>query len=44
MEFTPQQLITNLRVVDDVRQPNSQVSTSAKFVVQAGKSLIERAG
>ena len=42
-DFTPGQLTTTLRVVDDVTQPETQVSTLARFVVQAGRPQLERA-
>jgi alkaline phosphatase D len=42
-DFTPGQLSVSLRVVDDVRSPKAQVKTLAKFAVQAGRSVIEKA-
>lgn len=42
-EFTPTQLRTSLRVVDDVTRPDTRVSTLAAFVVQAGRPVVERA-
>jgi alkaline phosphatase D len=42
-DFTPGQLNVSLRVVDDVRNPKTQVQTLAKFAVQAGQSVIEKA-
>ena len=42
-EFTPKQLTTTLRVVDDVTRRDSQVSTLARFVVQAGRPAVEKA-
>jgi alkaline phosphatase D len=41
-EFTPQQLTTSLRVVDDVTRRDTRIETLAQFRVQAGRSLIER--
>ena len=42
-EFTPGQLTTSLRVVDDVTRPDPRISTLARFVVQSGRPLVERA-
>ncbi len=42
IEFTPRQLTTTLRVVDDVTNKDSKIETLASFVVQAGRSMIER--
>ena len=42
VEFTPKQLTTTLRVVDDVAQRDSGISTLAKFEVQAGRPVIEK--
>ena len=42
VEFTPKQLTTILRVVDDVTRADSGVSTLAEFVVQAGRAQVER--
>ena len=42
VEFTHQQLTTTLRVVDDVVQPDSGVSTLAQFVVEAGQPRLQR--
>jgi alkaline phosphatase D len=42
VDITPQQLTTTLRVVDDVRKPDSNIETLAKFVVHAGKPLVQR--
>ncbi len=41
-EFTPGQLTTTLRVVDDVTQPDTQIETLASFAVQNGRAVIER--
>ncbi len=42
-EFTPEQLTTTLRVVDDVTRKDAAVSTLASFKVQAGRAQVERA-
>jgi alkaline phosphatase D len=42
VEFRPKQLITTLRVVDDVRLKASKIATLAQFVVSAGKASIEK--
>ena len=42
VEFTPTQLTTTLRVVDDVTRADSGISTLAQFVVEAGGSQLER--
>jgi alkaline phosphatase D len=42
-EFTPRQLTTTLRVVDDVTRKDAKIETLASFAVQAGSTLIERA-
>ena len=46
VEFTPKQLTTTLRVVDDARQKITKVETLAQFVVPAasaaGRAVIER--
>lgn len=42
VDFTPRQLRTRLRVVDDVRQPVTGVETLASFAVQAGRAVIEK--
>jgi alkaline phosphatase D len=42
-EFTPRQLTTTLRVVDDVRVQDTRVETLARFVVQAGQPRLEKA-
>jgi alkaline phosphatase D len=43
VEFTPKQLTTTLRVVDDVTQRDAKISTLARFTVAAGTSRIETA-
>jgi len=42
-EFTPSQVRTSLRVVDDVARRDAGISTLAEFVVQAGRPVLERA-
>ena len=42
VEFTPRQLTTSLRVVDDVRRPVTALETLASFTVQAGRPVVER--
>ena len=42
-EFTPGQLTTSLRVVDDVTRPETTIGTLARFAVQAGRPQVERA-
>jgi alkaline phosphatase D len=42
VEFTPGQLTTTLRVVDDVTRADAKVETLASFTVQAGRSQVER--
>ena len=42
VDFTPRQITTTLRVVDDVRQPVTRVETLASFRVQAGRAVIEK--
>lgn len=42
VEFTPQQLTTTLRVVDDVKQKNTKITTLAQFVVPNGTAVIDR--
>lgn len=42
IDFTPNELHTTLRVVEDARLPISKVATMAQFVVQAGRARIER--
>ena len=41
-EFTPKQLTTTLRVVDDVTRQDTQIETLARFTVQAGRAVVER--
>lgn len=41
-EFTPGQLTTTLRVVDDVTRADAKVETLASFTVQAGRCVVER--
>mgnify|MGYP000243350263 CR=1 FL=1 len=42
VEFTPKELTTTLRVVDDVTSRDTRIETLAKFSVQSGRPLIER--
>ena len=42
-EFTPQQLNTTLRVVDDVTRKDSKIETLAKFTVLTGRPVVEKA-
>lgn len=42
-EFTPGQLTTTLRVVDDVTRRDTKIETLARFAVQAGRAQVERA-
>jgi alkaline phosphatase D len=42
-EFTPGQLVTTLRVVDDVTKRDSGVRTLARFAVESGRPAVERA-
>ena len=42
VEFTPKQLTTSLRVVDNVRAQNTAVSTLAQFAVSAGHTTIAK--
>ena len=42
LEFTPRQLSTTLRVLDDVTRPDAKIETLARFAVQSGRPLIER--
>ena len=44
VEFTPKQIQTELRVVDDVRQPQTKIETLAKFAVEAGVPQVQRVG
>lgn len=43
VEFTPRQLTTTLRAVSDIQRPDSEIETLARFTVQAGRPVIERA-
>jgi alkaline phosphatase D len=43
VELTPRTLTTTLRVVDDVARADSGVQTLARFVVQAGRPVVEKA-
>jgi alkaline phosphatase D len=42
VEFTPTRLSTSLRVVDDVTRQDTRIETLARFVVQAGRPVVER--
>lgn len=42
VEFTPGQLTTTLRVVDDVTRADAKIETLAQFTVQAGRSVVQR--
>lgn len=42
-EFTPGQLVTTLRVVDDVTKRDSGVRTLARFAVESSRPAVERA-
>ena len=42
VEFTAKQIQTELRVVDDVRQPQTKIETLAKFEVEAGLPQVHR--
>ncbi|MDP3652823.1 MAG: alkaline phosphatase D family protein [Rhodoferax sp.] len=42
-EFSARQLEVRLRVLDDVTRPDSSIETLARFAVQAGRSVVERA-
>ncbi|WP_394756477.1 alkaline phosphatase D family protein [Rhodoferax sp.] len=42
VEFTPTQLTTTLRVVDDVTRQDTKIETLARFTVQAGRPVVER--
>ncbi len=42
-EFTPRQMTATLRVVDDVTQPETKIETLAKFAVQRGRPVLEKA-
>lgn len=41
-EFTPGQLTTTLRVLDDVTSRDTKIETLARFAVQTGRPVIER--
>jgi alkaline phosphatase D len=43
VELTPGQLTTTLRVVDDVTSRETRIETLARFAVQSGRPVIERA-
>jgi len=43
VEFQPGQLTTSLRVLDDATRADAQISTLARFRVEAGRSQVERA-
>lgn len=42
-DFTPRQLEVALRVVDDIARQDSGISTDARFVVEAGRPLVQKA-
>jgi alkaline phosphatase D len=42
VEFTTQHIQTELRVVDDVRQPQTKIETLAKFEVESGVPQVQR--
>jgi alkaline phosphatase D len=42
-EFTPQRLTTTLRAVSDVARRDASIETQARFVVEAGRAVVERA-
>lgn len=42
-EWTPDAMTTTLRVLDDATRSDARVQTQARFVVQAGRPVIERA-
>lgn len=42
-EFSHDRLQVSLRVVDDVTQQETRIGTQARFVVQAGRPVVERA-
>ncbi|MHB8950705.1 MAG: alkaline phosphatase D family protein [Rhodoferax sp.] len=42
-EFTPKQLTTTLRVVDDVTRQDTKIETLARFTVEAGRPVVELA-
>jgi alkaline phosphatase D len=41
LDFSPSELRTTLRVVDDVTRPDAGIETLARFVVQAGRPMVE---
>ncbi len=41
-DFTPTQVTTTLRVVDDVTRQDTRIETLASFFVQAGRPVVER--
>lgn len=41
LDFSPTELRTTLRVVDDVTRPDAGIETLARFVVQAGRPMVE---
>ena len=41
-EFTPGQLVTSLRAVQDVTRRDSAITTLARFAVAAGTPVVER--
>ena len=43
VEFTPTQLTTTLRVLDDVTLQDTKIETLARFAVQAGRAVVEPA-
>ncbi len=43
-EITPSQLTVSLRVVDDVTRRDAQISTLAKFTVEAGRTELNFTG
>ncbi len=43
LELTPKRLTTSLRVVDDVTKRDTAIETLAKFSVEAGRPVLERA-
>ncbi len=42
VEFTPKQLTTTLRVVDDVRRADARIETLAQFAVEPGRAVLQR--
>ena len=40
LDYTPAELRTTLRVVDDVTRPDAGIETLARFVVQAGRPVV----